>query len=979
MNIIDMAKYWTAEELHDFWAILPDEKSLLNLKAGIQKFFFILLLKYYRHYDSFPDNHNDIPHNVLSYGYSQFGISVSDEELVSVFSNTRKCNRYKSEIREFFGISLLKGEKQKQLLEHLHKLVFETRKEEKLKAELKLYLKQHSIEPPTNASMEEFVKSALNKFDNDLFAQIKTNTTQKHKDYIDNTILLKDTQTGETLLSFLKQDSGKSNRDAITVEIDKLAVLKLLDLSSSTIPENVSQEVLKFYKRKILSDTPEQIRAKPENIRYPLMIIYCNLKQQEIIDNLADHLVNFIHKVKKNESKAESKLNDEIQKLSRVNDSLYLVAEVALEKPTDVIQDAIYPVVSKEQIEAIIKARYLLKSLKKNVQSKVIESYCTYYRKRIFDTLANLDIKSKNTQLLSALELIKKYQNKKIEFYPVHENVAIDGLINSKEIEFVCKLCDDKKILVSRKDYEYAIFKVLREKLKNKDAWIVGAFKYRDPECDTPKDFDDNKEYYYGILNQPLQSAEFTKPLKNKLANTITEFDKNLSSNDYVEIVTRKKKTWIKLSPSPEQAKPQNLNKLKEAILAKWNVISLLDVLKEVDLREIFTDCFNSSGNREIISREEIQKRLILCLFGIGTNAGMTRIASSSTSKISAEDLKYIKRKFINQDDLREAITKVVNGIFRIRDTTIWGEATTACAADSRKFTSWDQNLMTEWHARYHGAGVMIYWHVTKQSICIYSQLKTCSSSEVASMLQGVLSQETDMTVESQYVDTHGKSEVGFALTYLLGFDLLPRYATIGPQKIYLPYEGFDCKNITDITTKPINWDLIETHYDSMIKYAVSLKIGTATADSIIRQFSRSNFQSPIFKAFIELGRAVKSIFLCRYLDSLELRQEIHSGLNIVENWNSVNDFIFYAKKSEMSSNSKDEQEYSMLCLHLIQVCLAYLNTLLIQDVLNTPEWKNKLTNEDLRALTPLIYQHINPYGTFELDMLKRISILEAA
>ena len=33
----------------------------------------------------------------------------------------------------------------------------------------------------------------------------------------------------------------------------------------------------------------------------------------------------------------------------------------------------------------------------------------------------------------------------------------------------------------------------------------------------------------------------------------------------------------------------------------------------------------------------------------------------------------------------------------------------------------------------------MIYWHVEKNSICIYSQLKTCSSSEVAAMIEGVL------------------------------------------------------------------------------------------------------------------------------------------------------------------------------------------------------------------------------------------------
>ncbi|MCP4902219.1 MAG: transposase, partial [bacterium] len=26
----------------------------------------------------------------------------------------------------------------------------------------------------------------------------------------------------------------------------------------------------------------------------------------------------------------------------------------------------------------------------------------------------------------------------------------------------------------------------------------------------------------------------------------------------------------------------------------------------------------------------------------------------------------------------------------------------------------------------------------------------------------------------------------------------------------------------------------------------------------------------------------------------------------------------------------------------------------------------------DLRALSPLIYHHVNPYGTFELDMAKR-------
>nr|WP_280940443.1 Tn3 family transposase [Agrobacterium deltaense] len=30
----------------------------------------------------------------------------------------------------------------------------------------------------------------------------------------------------------------------------------------------------------------------------------------------------------------------------------------------------------------------------------------------------------------------------------------------------------------------------------------------------------------------------------------------------------------------------------------------------------------------------------------------------------------------------------------------------------------------------------MIYWHVEKRAVCVYSQLKRCSSSEVASMIE---------------------------------------------------------------------------------------------------------------------------------------------------------------------------------------------------------------------------------------------------
>ncbi len=64
-----------------------------------------------------------------------------------------------------------------------------------------------------------------------------------------------------------------------------------------------------------------------------------------------------------------------------------------------------------------------------------------------------------------------------------------------------------------------------------------------------------------------------------------------------------------------------------------------------------------------------------------------------------------------------------------------------------------------------------------------------------------------------------------------------------------------------------------------------------------------------------------------------------------------------------------------MLSLHLVQACLVYINTLMLQQVLDEPRWRETMTTEDYRGLTPLIYQHVNPYGMFELDMTKRLSI----
>src|SRR5215813_4236558 len=112
------------------------------------------------------------------------------------------------------------------------------------------------------------------------------------------------------------------------------------------------------------------------------------------------------------------------------------------------------------------------------------------------------------------------------------------------------------------------------------------------------------------------------------------------------------------------------------------------------------------------------------------------------------------------------------------------------------------------------------------------------------------------------------------------------------------------------------------------------------------------------------------------YLHSEALRREIHEGLNVVEQWNGATDFVFFARRGELASNRHEDHEISMLALHLIQNCMVYVNTLMLQRVLAQPQWQGKLTPRDYAALTPLIWEHVNPYGRFDLDMNARLALL---
>jgi len=205
----------------------------------------------------------------------------------------------------------------------------------------------------------------------------------------------------------------------------------------------------------------------------------------------------------------------------------------------------------------------------------------------------------------------------------------------------------------------------------------------------------------------------------------------------------------------------------------------------------------------------------------------------------------------------------------------------------------------------------------------------------------------------------------------------MPRFKNIHKQKLSMPDANAaeTYPSLKHILQKEIDWELIMKQYDEMVKYTTALRLGTADAEAILKRFTRENQQHPTYKALSELGRVIKTIFLCNYLTNEKVRREIQEGLNVVENWNSANDFIYYGRHGIVSANDVDAQEVAILSMHLLQSCLVYINTLMVQEVLSEPVWYDRMKKEDWRGLSPLFYLHVNPYGKFDLDMNSRLPL----
>src|SRR3954465_14484773 len=226
------------------------------------------------------------------------------------------------------------------------------------------------------------------------------------------------------------------------------------------------------------------------------------------------------------------------------------------------------------------------------LRATIRSSYRGHYRRAVLDLLAVLDFRSNNDvhrPVIRAFDLIRRYAETRVRAYPVEEDVPLDGIVRPLWRDAVVDQDPQGRPRIDRITYEICALEALRDQLRCKEVWVAGANRYRNPDEDLPADFDAQRAGHYQALDLPLDASAFIDGLREEMHAALAQLDQGLPRNPDVRL-TSKRGGWISLTPLLPRPSPANIEALKAEVADTWPLTSLLDIVKEADLRLGFTD-----------------------------------------------------------------------------------------------------------------------------------------------------------------------------------------------------------------------------------------------------------------------------------------------------------------------------------------------------------------------------------------------------
>lgn len=839
-------------------------------------------------------------------------------------------------------------------------------------------LVHHRYELPAFSTLDRIAARAREKQHQAHFASITDQLTPQVKLLIDSLFKV---QSEEKLSGWqtLKREPKKPTNKETRLYLQHIRQLQLLveQLPKPAIPVPKLKQY-RYIARAL--DAKEMAELQPQK-RYALAVVFIRSQYAQTLDDAADLFVRMLQNL---ENLALQKLHayqqEHIQRTDRLVEQLKDILMAYRIDGTDTQRvSAIENTLVTDVDDLLAICEEHMAYAGRNHLPFLIQPYKAV-RAQLLNCIDIITPKSSSEdatteKMMATLRLLRANRQEIVPLSTLGLDAETDFQWMSaqwRKLAQLKSLGQGKVDCLNRRYFELAVLYAIKDELKSGDLFIQHGERYDDYREQLVDDevLALELDQYGQVTGIDTTPSVFVEKLKAEMGVLAHEVDAEFPHNAHAEIVDGR----LILKKPPASEIPSEIRAIDTQITDRLESLSIVDVLIDAEHWLNLYKLFRPLAGTE--SRlEELRPRVISTLFCYGCNLGPTQTARSIRG-MSRRQVAWLNLKYVTEEVLEQAIVKVINAYNKFDLPGYWGTGKHA-SADGTKWNLYEQNLLSEHHIRYGGYGGIGYYHVSDKFIALFSHFISCGTYEGTHILDGLMSNDSDIRPDTIHGDTQAQSYPVFALAHLLGIKLMPRIRGIKDLVFHRPEAGVAYENINNLFSEVIDWKLIETHLPDMLRVAVSIKLGKISASAILRRLGTYSRKNKLYFAFRELGKVVRTMFLLRYIGDVELRKVIQAETNKSEQFNAFAKSLFFGGEGVIAENIRHEQRKVIKYNHLVANMVILHNVVSMSKVLEQLRDEGVTINKDiLGGLAPYRLQHINRFGDYTLDFRRKVEKL---
>lgn len=236
------------------------------------------------------------------------------------------------------------------------------------------------------------------------------------------------------------------------------------------------------------------------------------------------------------------------------------------------------------------------------------------------------------------------------------------------------------------------------------------------------------------------------------------------------------------------------------------------------------------------------EKTFFAGIIGYGCNLGIGKVSKISRN-VNLHELENTVNWYFTHENLLRANDKILEMTERLQLPSIFqrDQSVTHTSSDGQKFNISVESLNANYSYKYFGKnqGVSIYSFIDESHRLFYSTVINPADREAAYVIDGLLHNEVVQS-DIHSTDTHGYSEIIFAVTHLLGISFAPRIKDFRDQHLYAFESSADLKNLNYVIlpTGKINTSLIEEQWDDILRLVTTIRLKESSASQLFHRLS---------------------------------------------------------------------------------------------------------------------------------------------